>query len=55
MVLDDQELEEEEEDIGEKTLHDIAEEEEKDVYDPAVLGKMVDPLSFLCANLTNSL
>ena len=35
------ELEEEEEDIGEKTLYDIAEEEEKDVYDPAVLGKML--------------
>ena len=35
MVLDE-ELEEEEDDIGEKTLHDIAEEEEKDVYDPAV-------------------
>ena len=55
MVLDDQELEEEEDDIGEKTLHDIAEEEEKDVYDPAVLGKMLIHCHFFVQILQNSL
>ena len=40
IIHDDKDLEEEE-DSGEKTLYDIAEEEEKDVYDPAVLGKML--------------
>ena len=40
VIHDDKDLEEEE-DIGEKTSYDVAEEEEKDVYDPAVLGKML--------------
>ena len=41
VTYEDKELEEEEEDIDEKTLYDITEEEKKDVYDPAVLGKML--------------
>ena len=43
-IIDDEEVDkevEEEEEFGEKTLHDIADEEEKDVYDPAVLGKIL--------------
>ena len=40
VTYDDKELEEGEEDIGEKTLHDTT-EEEKDVYDPAILGKIL--------------
>ena len=39
VISDDEELIEQ--DSGVKTLQDIAEEEEKDVYDPAVLGKML--------------
>ena len=40
MMLDEEELEEEE-DIGEKTFLDISQQEELDIYDPAVLGKML--------------
>ena len=50
----EEELEEEEEDIGEKTFHDIA-EEEKDVYDPAVLGKMLIHCHFFVQILQDSL
>ena len=39
IISDDEELIQE--DSGVKTLQDIAEEEEKDVYDPVVLGKML--------------
>ena len=51
MVLDEEELEEEEEGIGEKTLHDIAEEEEKDIYDPAILGKILIHCHFFIYSL----
>ena len=39
VISDDEELTQQ--NSGVKTLQDIAEEEEKDVYDPAVLGKML--------------